>query len=175
MKRTVILRWILVRKYESSPWWGLCSFITRGRTVELGLTQKICSLIEKEGFDVIDVKTLNDKEKVNFATNTRGGNWEVESGTLGSTGLPDSLIVAFDRNPTRPSGGAIKQWPELDNERVSSKTKLRAQINELVSSEYKANYIHASDNSFQAWKYINLCSDYFPQKVKNKITKDYIF
>ena len=104
VKRNRILRRFLINKYESSIWWGLAVFTTREKSVELGLTDDICRLIKEKGFEIIDLKMLDKNEKVIISEKTRGGNWEStlndQGGNLGS-GLPDSIIVAFDSNPAR--------------------------------------------------------------------------
>ena len=164
-KRNRFLRPLLLKKYESSPWWGLAAFIVRENSnYQFDMLNQISLIIEENGFSVIDYKKFDDFEKESITQSTRGGNWDHN--------FPFGIIVAFDINPVKVSKKeVIRQWPELDNQNLAIKSKIRIDINKLVPEEHYSNYIHVSDNSFKAWNYINFCSQDFGKSITDSLEK----
>jgi len=162
-KRNRFLRPFLVKRYEKAQFWGLVVFIIREKGCsELGLGPEICKIVENHGYQIINYKQLEKNEIENLSNGVRGGNWQDE--------WPDGIIVAFDPKPIKVrKRKVIVQWPELDNERLANKVDIRIAINELVEESKHSNYIHSTDNSFQALRYINYCNSPFVDEVKSKL------
>jgi len=164
-KRNRFIRPFLVKRYENAPFWGLVVFIIREKGCsKLGLGSEICKIVENQGYQIIKYKQLEKNEIENLSNSVRGGNWKGD--------WPDGIIVAFDQDPIKVlKREIIMQWPELDNERLSNKVDIRIAINKLVDKSQHSNYIHSTDNSFQALRYINYCNLQFVNEVQKKLDK----
>ncbi len=171
IKRNRFLRPFLIRRYESSVWWGLAVFIIREPAIKLKILSNIGEIIKGRGFEIIDTRILSVEEKKRMSIEGRGGNWP--------GGLPDACIICFDTQPQRTdirfqsSDSLAYKYPEVDNLRITEKLKMREEINDLFAKNNPANFIHVTDNSYQAWEYLQLCNPDYVQEVRNKI--DYLY
>jgi len=163
----LLMRWsglihrLVLRKYERSEWWGLEFFVVRGKALEHDLLENICTIIQKNGFELIEVKAFEPEDIERMSKYTRGGNWE--------GGEPVACLAVFDPAPTLISGPDRKLYPEMDNVKMLRKEDIRIAINDPLPEEKRSNYLHATDNLEEAWAYIHVAMPERIDKIKEKI------
>ena len=147
----------VIAKYESRKCGGLGVFILRGKSVELGLLPSAEFHLIDVGFELVDSRILNDNEINLMSKKTRGSDWGDE--------LPAAIIVVFDRYPKRLTGASVSKNPDMDNNRLLEKHKIRKLLNSKLDSFLQTNVMHSTDNSYQAWKYISLISNSYKKYI----------
>ena len=161
LKRNRFYRPYLLEKYENNRYWGLGIFVLRGNSVKLGLVDHTINFLKKKNFKIIDFKLLNSSEKTILLSKTRGSDW--------SNGPPIAIISIFDSEPERVPDNLVNKYPLLDNHNMLAKLKLREYLNSKVSKKDRSDFIHATDNSYQALKYLGILSDEYRLKIESKI------
>ena len=164
-KRNSYLHSKIIQKYENSELWGLGIFILRGASLDVGLLEPSKSFIRKHNFDIIDTKILSDLEITRISEKARGADWV--------DGSPVALIVVFDNKPVRVSGKYVKKYPDMDNGNLLIKLEMRAHLNSKVHPDYKSNFVHVTDNSFKALKYLSLISDNYKDRIITKVNNKF--
>lgn len=127
---------------------GLAVFIIRESAASPADEKDVKEEIEKQGFQILRSKKLNDQEKQHAAQQLRGGNWGEKSSVL-SGGLPATLVTALDLNPLEPSAELKNKYPLLDNRRITD-------VKKTMREKYFKNIIHSSDSAKQAAHYLQI-------------------
>lgn len=166
LKRNSFFHSKLIQRYEKSELWGLGIFILRGKSLDLGLLEPSKTFLMEHNFNIVDVKILSNSEITRISNNMRGTDW--------IDGLPVGLIVIFDKKPIRVEKDCVKNYPEMDNSNLLIKLEMRSFLNSKIDSVHISNFVHATDNSFKALKYLSLISDTYKESIIEKIKKDFI-
>lgn len=129
---------------------GLAVFVLRERSRER--VEAATTVLDHEGFEVLDVLRLTPYEQTVVADRVRGGNWG-RGPWQRSGGLPSVLVVAYDLAPRlSPDDG-----DRLTNLRIpEAKAALRRSLLEGVAPADLYNPVHSSDNPRQALDYLEV-------------------
>jgi hypothetical protein len=133
---------------------GLAVFFIRQRAVASGCRSEIVRLLGVAGFDILAVVDLSDFQRSAVANAVRGANWGQGSWPV-SGGLPATLVVAFDVKPLPVGKKHQRKHPQLDNTRIlAAKRIVRRIVNGRLRLDQRYNALHSTDNSAQAWRFI---------------------
>ena len=135
---------------------GFSVFILRSIVEEWNIAEDVVSMIESEGFKIIDVWTIPVESRDEVASKVRGGNWSSGNAWSVNGGLPAIIISAFDDEPIKPSVKQIKASPSLKNSRILVKKKMRSLFTMHMPEHQRANFIHTADNSIEAFDYADI-------------------
>jgi hypothetical protein len=158
--------WIRARHFSGSPRKekpGWCVFVVRKGALEAGLADAIEHEITQRGFRVLAREELDPAAAGRFAEHARGGNWgQGEFAAHG--GAPALFLIAFDPNPLPTRRRFARRYPDMDNGRIVEKRAIRDAVNARLPAERRANFLHTSDNSDEAWEYVRIA---WPERVSN--------
>jgi serine/threonine protein kinase len=141
---------------EFKKFQGLVCFVAREKIVEKNLLDDLIKHIQKAGFTVLRIKSLEEPFKSNFTSQVRGGNWNQGPWPV-SGGLPSVVLVALDVYPVEPNPSDFVQHPGLTNRRLIYKNEIRDFINLQLTDESEwFNGVHSSDNEIMALEYLSL-------------------
>lgn len=143
-------------------------YIIRDRTIKSGLKEYIINWLEKNNLNIIGVKKLSPKEKVNFTNLVRGGNWKKDSFPV-CGGPPNTIIVAFDPHPIPVSEKQKRIQKFVKNGNLFLKEKLREDINSKFLLHEHFNPIHSSDDELEALEYLSLIDEKWRKKILEQI------
>lgn len=135
---------------------GFAIFILRDIVESWNCTDEVLSKIKSAGFEIIDTWVIPINLRDDIASKIRGGNWSKGNDWPANGGLPAIVVSVFDPNPITPTVKEIKSAPAIRNSRILFKRVLRAEINQKFPIESRANFIHTSDNSFEALDYASI-------------------
>ena len=114
--------------------------------------------IEKEGFVILAKRKFLSGERQYIMDNTRGGNWDTKKGNTVEDFSPAMAIVVFDAHQ-------IIRSEFKKNKRLRKlKEKIRKDFHGSRNVRSGSSVIHSTDNSLEAWEYIDIC---FPAEVEN--------
>jgi hypothetical protein len=150
--------WIHDRFFAGQPqvddlWRGLAVFVLRERAqAQVDLAVEV---LDREGFEVLDVVELDTAQRSRATHRLRGGNWAQGPWPL-SGGAPATFIVAHDVAP---------EVDDLDRDRCTNmripraKEQVRARLLDGVATEARYNPVHSSDNPRQALDYLEVLEE----------------
>jgi len=172
LRRQLFIR-KLFRWDENNEHIGLGVFIIRYNAVELGLINKIRTLITKYGFKIIVEKKLEPDDINNLINVTPHYKWK--SSTTNKRGYPEVCIVVYDPKPIYIYSKRYTHWlhfyPYLDNLRLLFKHSIRLSILRNLPIQHHSNFIHATDNLKEAWIYIKARVPEKELTINNAITQ----
>jgi len=134
---------------------GLGVFVVRQLGLEGNGLEKIKSLLEQQGFEILAEKVLSPRESQYAATCIRGGNWGRGPWKV-SGGAPAAAVVTYDPEPIKPTSRQLRQFPRLTNARLLVKKKIRDAFNAGLPEEQRCNVLHSSDNGHESLDYIRI-------------------
>lgn len=140
---------------------GLAVFCIRQKVVERGFADRIVTMLQDGGWQVLAVKRLTDEEIAYTAKRTRGGNWG-KGFWKTSSGPPAVIVVAYDQQPIKPTRTQLKKYPQVANARLFVKEPIRAAINAELPPEEECNALHSTDYGGEAWYFIDV---YMPEQT----------
>jgi glycosyltransferase involved in cell wall biosynthesis len=120
--------------------------------------------IEKEGFVILAKRKFLSEERQYIMDNTRGGNWDTKKGNNIEDFSPAMAVVVFDAHQI------------IRNEFKTNK-RLRKLKEEIRKDFHGKNIrsgcsiIHSTDNSLEAWEYIDICFPKEVGRIKKEINK----
>ncbi|MCB0280882.1 MAG: hypothetical protein KDD94_15360, partial [Calditrichaeota bacterium] len=126
--------------------------------VKEGKLDMIPNLITREGFEIIQQAELTGDQQTRAAVEIRGRNWG-KGPWMKEGGGPAVVIVAFDLIPKVPSPYEKMRYPHLDNQRTLVKERIRNTYNARLKKSERCNILHASDNTAEAYEYIETIWD----------------
>jgi hypothetical protein len=128
-------------------------FILKEKAEADDLVKPIIAVMEKEGFRVIRTKKLEGSEQVYAAEHLRGGTWaEGKNSKEGKGFMPAFAIIIWDIYGNGQGRFRI----------------LKEKIRSMFDRE-SISIVHSTDNTREAWDYIDIC---FPREqgaIKNEI------
>jgi hypothetical protein len=139
----------------------LMVFIVREWALKNGYIPLIIEWLKNHGLKIILELSL-DAEKVTLVKkHIRGGNWH--SGLYKvSGGKPAMLLTVYDPKSI-PVSGKKKQYPYVTNGHFFLKEKLRKVINSNLPADRQANFVHSSDDEWEAWEFLRIaCPELIP-------------
>jgi len=162
-------KWVWKRFFslEATKEIGLGVFILKKKTFELGLTDKILDTIEKyKEFKVLRSKKFSKEEAKYVTDHLRGGVWDDESGTVQDF-LPAMAVVVLDTHTARAA--KINATSGSGDKRIRDLKKILRRKFDTS----KVSFVHATDNTHEAWEYITACFLNEETDVKKEIENAY--
>lgn len=142
---------------------GLSVFLLKEKAVEMGLVDKIIDCLRDDGLVIVESIKFNQEQKKSASDNIRGGNWAGLGSPIDSL-LPSVMVISIDPQCAHLSPVYAGEYERFWSKK--HKTKLRKQFDQ----EGTASFVHAADNTEEAWEYIEACfSENDLQKIKSKI------
>lgn len=135
---------------------GVAAFFVRREALVSAMEGQIATTVESCGFELLKTIDLDD-DQIEAATRlARGANWG--PGALPVNGGPPvRMIIAFDVLPARVTDGERERYPFLDNQRtLHAKLRCRELIKRRMPRQRWFNPLHATDDSGEAWKFIQM-------------------
>ena len=152
-------RWFRDAVHRERPGW--CVFVVRRAALELGLLEALEREVTGHGFKVLAREPLDDAAAERFRRHSRGGNWG--RGDFPAAGGPPALfLIAYDPAPLRTRRRFARRYPDMDNGRIVAKRAIRDAVNAALPEAQRANFLHTSDNSDEAWEYVRIA---WPERV----------
>ena len=151
-------------------YYGLAVFLIREKAIDLKLQDTILERLTKEGFYILKSKLLEHSEIEAVKPKIRGGNWSKGPFPV-SGGAPRMIVIAFDVLPIPPNTESKTRYPNLDNNRILVKSKIRNSLNNCLNPLEQFNMLHSSDNEQEAWEYINIISPTEIESIQHKVNK----
>ena len=149
---------------------GLVVFFIRQNALKFEFQDRIVNSLSRGGFNILVEKRLNSQEIERVKNRVRGGNWGRGPWSQ-SGGNPVIVVVAYDLLPIPPSPVHKANQPNLSNARILFKNKIRNELNNMLPSSEKCNFLHSSDNEQEAWDYLQIAMPDEIDQIKDKITK----
>lgn len=151
-------RWVWEHFFaRASPpdpvWHGLTVFTVRERAE--GRLDVVLDVLDREGFEVLDVIGLDDAQRETARQRVRGGNWERGPWPL-SGGPPTVYVVAYDVAPL--PGVETGGW-EVNLRTVRAKADAREALLSGLPAGERYNPLHSSDDPSQALDYLEALGD----------------
>jgi hypothetical protein len=139
----------LRRKLESErrdigPMAGLIAFVVRDRAA--ACVDEATSVIERHGFELLQVLRLTDEERTRVGDAVRGGNWACGPFPQ-SGGEPAAIILAYDFS-YRAVPAADGQL--INDNAVFTKYTIRDLIHSRLAANERFNPLHSADNGWQS-------------------------
>ncbi len=151
-------------------YYGLSVFLIRKKAIGLKLQDTILERLTQEGFYILQSKLLDHPEIEAIKPKIRGGNWGKGPFPV-SGGEPEMIVVAFDVLPIPPDTESRTKYPNLDNNRILIKNKIRDSLNNCLDPLEQFNMLHSSDNEQEAWDYIHIISPTEIENIQYKINE----
>lgn len=149
---------------------GLSILIIRERAYKYFRAEKVLSILDSFGFEVLDMNEIEENLIDNIKENIRGGNWGQGPFKI-SGGYPIYYIVAYDPFYVEPSKEVLIKYPNLENEKiVALKRELRNFFSNNLS-EYGFNGVHSSDNFYESIDYLEQIYNFDKQKISKILHK----
>jgi hypothetical protein len=162
-------RWIRDRFFATPPeidpvWRGLAVFVVRERAEEH--SAEIAVELDRRGFEVLDVVTLDPAQREVSSHALRGGNWERGPWAL-SGGPPAAFVIGYDVAPRF----AADEDGWAPNLRIpAAKAQVRDHLLRDLSEAEQYNPLHSSDNALQALDYLDVLGDpEFAERLEKKV------
>jgi hypothetical protein len=146
-------RFLSARPPIDEVWRGLAVFILRERaqaSVDVAV-----QVLDREGFEVLEVMKLDPNQQEDVAHQVRGGNWTRGPWPL-SGGRPAAYIIAYD--VTFASHQQVAR-PRNNARITKAKEQLRARLLADLDAGHLHNPVHSSDNADQALDYLRALHD----------------
>lgn len=128
----------------------------------------ILGWLDAHNFDTVRVKHLTAEEVSRVKAAVRGGEWGRGPYPV-SGGPPSVVVVMYDYHPTPSDAGARHLQPHVRNSNVLLKNKLRDAINNRSLRTKWTNCVHSSDDTVEAWQYINVLCPEFEPALKQEV------
>lgn len=140
---------------------GLAVFILREWVVRAGLLDAFVSAILDEGFVVLRTKILNEIDQKYVHDNLRGGTWGVDANGDTELWQPSVAVVILD-----PECASLPVSYAVGFEQF----RIR-KLKELLRGKFdnERSSVHSTDNTNEAWEYINVCFVDEVKKIKDEI------
>lgn len=144
---------------------GLGVFVLKERAFESNLADSIIDNISKrKGFIVIRKKIFSEENKKLVADHLRGGVWADEFGSTDGL-FPAMALVILDLHRARASvANAIPRRMGI--------RKLKEDLRAQFDSD-NASIVHSTDNTEEAWEYIQTCFPEDAEKIREEIESLY--
>ncbi len=152
---------------------GLATFVLRREALHRGGLAKLRALLEQAGFSILTTKLLGDNEVRHVAANIRGGNWGRGPWPT-SGGPPAAIVIAYDPQPQALTRRQRKKFPLATNARLLEKGRIRDAFNEGLPAEQHCNTVHSSDNSGEAWEYIQLAMPEAGNDIRRELASRHV-
>jgi hypothetical protein len=147
---------------------GLTVFVLRQEAVRRGFQQKMVTMVEETGFNILAVKELSPTEVEYAASRTRGGNWS--AGPYNSAGGPPATaVIAYDHKPIRLNRQQRRRFPQRTNARIFAKEKIRDAILAYLPPNQQCNSLHSSDHAAEAWHLVEILAPELIEKIHAQI------
>lgn len=138
---------------------GLRVFIVKQKAIDLGLENQILETITKSGeFIILKSHVIPPEQKKYVADHLRGGVW-ADKADKTIDYLPAMAVVVMDVHTAHKARRGTK-LAEDENLRTKNLKKLLRQTFDRDST----SMVHSTDNSNEAWEYIDVC---FPSEVEH--------
>ncbi len=128
---------------------------------EWGILPELLADLRKMGFQIVFEKELKGEEREHICTEIRGGNWSPGPWKTNG-GRPFYALLLFDPKPIKMTRKQLTQFPFVQNARLLNKSKWREKVNARFPKAQQANFVHASDNTHEAYEYLSVIA---PQAV----------
>ena len=152
---------------------GLGVFILKHKALGLDLVDPIVQTIKKDGFAILYKEQFNEAKKKYAADHLRGGNWFAKSG-VPEDFVPAMAIVALDRYQINwASDDVVNHGP------AGRVYALKMKLRKKFGLTRQNSFVHGTDNSSEAWDYIDICfpdkRDLIEKKIKSFQQKNIFF
>ncbi len=128
-------------------------FIIRQRAIRRNKSEQILAEIGLS-FEILSVRRLDSAEARDIAMRVRGGNWSRGPFVIGG-GYPAIVVVCFDYHPQEVSVDVAKKFPNVTNEKLFIKHRLRAQLNKGLPFFLHSNDLHSCDDEQEALEFLS--------------------
>jgi hypothetical protein len=149
---------------------GVAVFVVREMGLRRGFLSPVVEGLEEAGFEVLKVVKLAATAIPGVAEQLRGGNWKAGNGAR-DAGLPAAVIVAVDLDPTEPTPQQRQKMPNIDTGRLGVKHELREKLNGRLPPSEHSNFLHSSDNSAEAWSYVEICIPDATERLREAVAE----
>jgi hypothetical protein len=147
---------------------GVTVFVLRQEAIRRGFKEKMISMIEESGFEVLAAKALSANEVDYAATRTRGGNWS--TGPYAFPGGPPAVcVVAYDRHPIKLNRKQRRRFPQRTNARIFVKEKIRDAVLAFIPPNELFNALHSSDHAAEAWHLVDILAPEMKAELQQRI------
>lgn len=152
--------------YSDSRGGELLVYVIRERILQDGLLGDFTTfLVENFGFDVLDVRLLDDREKESCRINIRGGKWD-KGPFAYSGGTPVALVSAYDYYPTPLASQERKKQTRMTNRNnLRAKYAFRERVHHSGLPQSNYNGVHSADNELDARFYLSLLGKEYCEKI----------
>jgi hypothetical protein len=137
------------KRVSAAP--GLSVLLVRDFGIEPDPQLEIRQLILKEGFIILHEGRIDSHTHKAALESIRGGNW-YDKYTRTGVAYPTHYFVCQNLAPQRPRRRTLRRYPHLDDERLLLKIRIRDGFSKRRGQN--TNIVHVSDNSAEAWQYI---------------------
>jgi len=161
--------WVRERFFSAQPVKeiGLGVFVVRKKLLEIGLFESVLGEIKKDNFTVIVSKVFDEDGQKRALLSLRGGNWAEKIDLDRDKSLvPAAAVVALDLYAAHSKNNSSSH--DGYGRLRALKEKLRKRFDDRGIS-----LIHSTDNTHEAWEYVEVCFPGGVDEVKEEIDELY--
>ncbi|MGH6948227.1 MAG: hypothetical protein ACREDZ_12930 [Kiloniellales bacterium] len=136
--------------------------VLREAALAWGIVDQVVADFRAVGFEVLAQAEIPVTRRKLVAAQTRGGNWS-QGPFPADGGLPAVFLLLLDPAPLEFSKAERKCYRTNDNARLLVKETIRERHNARRPERERANFIHSSDTTEEAWEYCELA---LPERVE---------